>query len=167
MRRARRVAVVSALLLAMITPAAASAAIKVEGSNDTHYFTVKKLRCKVTKDGFLAASRNIHGWRLGIWIHGKNFKGFDKEYVVEYSSKSPTDVFAFHTGTQHDAEGNFSNVHDPTEGKPGPQLTDAGSVAFPKNKKTLGVALPLVYDRPNSEAEYASVIGDAECKYVA
>jgi hypothetical protein len=157
--------VVSVLLLAVSTPAATSAAIRVEW-DDTHYFKVKKLRCKVTKAGFFAASRDIHGWRLGIRIYGESFKGFDKRYLVEYGDESRTDVFAFHTGTSHTDEGNFTNVHDPfaPEGVP---LTDAGSVAFPKNKRTVGVGLPVIYDRPNSEAAYTSVLGNAECKYVA
>jgi hypothetical protein len=163
--RAAPIGAVAALLLLFANVGPASAAIRVDGQNGTHYMKVKSLKCKVAKNGFTAQSKDLHGWSFRVRVYGQSFKGFGKEYEIEYGDDSRTDFFAYHTGTSPLLEGNFTNVHDPTEGMQGPQLIEGGSLAFKKKGKTLGIAFPIVYDRPDSEAGYASVIGEADCKY--
>ena len=153
--------VLSSLLALLALPAAAGAAnpskeILIYGEDDVELTTFTNLNCKVQKNGhkFLAKGKSKNGWR--IEVHANNFKGFGKDYDIEYGIRE-TNFAIYPTASNSPFYANFFF--------PGDQAPPfGGALALSGNGKDLGIGFISAFISTGGD-DAVGMVGHAKCKY--
>jgi hypothetical protein len=147
---------VVSLLLLVLAPAGAPAAIKIYANSPeaTYLGQVKKLKCKLKRDKkvFLADGKTTNGV-YDLQVNVFNFTKFGREYNVAYGNISTT------VGLEGAGQ-DFSNTYPFPGGQP---PNSAGAVALANRGAKVGVG---VYALPNADySQGVAIAGVAKCDY--
>ncbi|MCB9011986.1 MAG: hypothetical protein H6531_09175 [Actinobacteria bacterium] len=152
-------AVIAALLPAAVVPARADAVIKVFSPERALLAKYSSVRCSVATikgERRFTAAGTLGNKRLRVLIAPGDFRGF-RTHVVRYGANGLANV---HWGMGGHV---WTNLNKPPTG-PGPELTVAGSVQFPRGRRILRVGIAIMYDHDFGD-DWVSVVGQAPCRY--
>ena len=156
-RRWAVAAIASIILIGVLAPSSAGAAVKIYRSSEdaTVLGKVTRAKCKVKREGrlFRAVGKTTNGvYKLDVFILG--FRGFGPDYNVPYGVITPSVDFEGVTNGE-----DFSNSYPFPGGMAPPS---AGAIAFGRRGARLGIGVGL----PSADYSQGVLLGGSlNCDY--